>query len=175
MPQVTLIPLSAEHAAPLQAVYMAAPAYWSLFGLTNLPPDQAARDLADAAETPERAILGILQRVNPTDPTAGHTMIGAIDLRRHFPDEGDVTLGLLIVAEPYQRQGIGRAAWGLLEPWLAQQPGLTTARLAVEQFNVPALRFFTALGFSMTGDATRQKVGDLFVRYLAMEKLLSAT
>lgn len=173
MPQVTLIPLAAEHAAPLQAVYLAAPNYWRLFGIDSLPADQAARDLAETADAPGRSLLGILQRVNPADLAAGQTMVGAVDLRRHYPEESDVALGLFIVAEPYQRRGIGRAAWALLEPWLAQQPGLITACLSIEQFNLPALRFFTALGFAMTGDATRRKVGDLFVRYLAMDKALS--
>ena len=172
MPPITLIPLSAEHAAPLQAVYDAAPAYWLLFGLDSLPPGQAALDLAAAAADPARTLLGILQRVNPDDPAAGQTMVGALDLRRHFPDEERATLGLLIIAEPFQRQGIGRTAWALLESWLAQQPGLTTARLSVEQFNIPALRFFTALGFTLTGEATRRKVNDTFVRYLDMEKPL---
>ncbi len=174
MTPVTLIPLDAEHAALLQAVYVAAPAYWALFGIDGLPSDQAARDLAEAADDPTRTILGILQRVNPADPAAGQSMVGAVDLRRHYPDESDVTLGLLIVAEPHQRQGVGSAAWALLEAWLAQQPGLATARLSVEQFNTPALHFFTALGFKLTGEATRKKVNDLFVRYLDMQKELTA-
>ncbi len=173
MPQITLIPLSTEHAAPLQAVYNAAPAYWRLFGLDGLPPGQAAADLDAASVNPARSLLGILQRAEVANPAAGQIMVGAIDLRRHYPDESDVTLGLVIVGEPYQRQGVGRAAWTLLESWLAQQPGLTTARLSVEQFNIPALHFFTALGFALTGGATRQKVGDHLVRYMAMEKALT--
>jgi RimJ/RimL family protein N-acetyltransferase len=174
MAPITLIPLSAEHAAPLQAVYVAAPRYWAHFGLDALPPDQATRDLAAAADDPTRSILGILQRVQPDNPSAGQQMIGAVDMRRHYPAEQDVTVGLLIVAEPYQRQGIGRAAWALLEGWLAQQPGLSVAHLAIEQFNLPALHFFTALGYELTGHATRQKVNNTFVRYLAMQKLLPA-
>ncbi len=174
LPAITLIPLGADHAPPLQAVYEAAPAYWARFALTHVPSDQAARDLAEAAADPTRTLLGILRRVDAADPAAGQIMVGAIDLRRHYPDDGFVTLGLLVVAESYQRAGIGRAAWTLLEAWLAAQPEFTRARLSVEQFNIPGLHFFTALGFGMTGDANRQKVGDAFVRYLAMEKALNA-
>ena len=79
---------------------------------------------------------------------------------------------MLLVAEPYQRQGIGRQAWQWLEPWLTTTAHMTKARLGVEQFNPSALKFFEQLGFALTGAADRIKTGDKFVRLLYMEKEL---
>jgi ribosomal protein S18 acetylase RimI-like enzyme len=169
----TLLPLTPEHAALLQAVYDAAPGYWARYHLPGAPPGQAAQDLADAAATPGRTLLGILRAVRPDQPTAGREMVGMLDIRLHHPSEGTASIGMVMVAEPRQRQGVGRAAWALLEPWLRDTARVRTARLHVEQFNTPALKFFTALGFQMTGEAQRVRVGDAFVRLLYMEKPLT--
>lgn len=172
---LTLIPLNAaDHTALLQAVYDAAPGYWAMYDLPGANPDQAAHDLAEAAETPGRTLLGILLPVD--EPSgAGAEMIGMIDVRLHYPAEQVASLGLIVVAQPYQRLGVGTAAWALLEPWLAQGAGMARARLRVEQFNHPAQRFFGAVGFAMTGESARAQVGDKFVRFLSMEKELPAT
>ena len=167
--QVTLIPLDAgQHGDLLQAVYAATPAYWALHELAGAPPGQAAHDLEEAAATPGRTVLGMVVQ----DAADDALMVGMADVRLHYPAEGAATLGLVMVAEPYQRRGIGSAAWALLEPWLREQAGIRTARLAVEQFNAGAVRFFTHLGFAMTGEARRAPVGERFVRLLTMEKTL---
>ncbi len=168
----TLLPLTSEHARLLQAVYEAAPGYWTLYDLPGAPPGQAAKDLAEAAETPGRSILGVLRAVRPDQPTSGREMVGAVDFRLHHPQEGTVSVGLLLVADARRRQGVGRAAWTLLEPWLRDEAGMRRAGLHVAQFNTVALQFFAALGFEMTGAAQRVRVGDKFVRLLAMEKAL---
>ncbi|MEZ4673716.1 MAG: hypothetical protein R2932_05655 [Caldilineaceae bacterium] len=49
---------------------------------------------------------------------------------------------------------------------------MTKVRLSVEQFNPGALQFFTTLGFEMTGEANRMKVGERLVRFLTMELML---
>lgn len=176
-PRVTLIPLEAGlHAGLLQAVYAAAPAYWALHQLAGAPEGQAAHDLEEAAETPGRTLLGILLPDAVGEPAAGEpgsaTMVGMLDVRLHYPQDGVATLGLAVVAEPHQRQRVAAAAWRLLEGWLREQAGMHTARLAVEQFNTGALRFFTQAGFVMTGEAKRTRVGDTFVRLLYMEKAI---
>jgi len=101
--------------------------------------------------------------------TAGE-LIGLIDFRLHWPAQQTVSIGMVMVAELYQRQGFGTQAWQLLRPWLATTAGMQVARLAVEQFNPGALQFFQHLGFQVTGEANRIKVGDKFVRLLYMEQ-----
>jgi ribosomal protein S18 acetylase RimI-like enzyme len=173
MQPLTLIPLSLEHHVTLlQAVYDAVPAYWQMLQLAGAPAGQAEHDLRIATTVAGRTLLGIVQRVEQENPQAGVEMIGMLDIWLHYPAEDTVSLGMVMVAEALQRQGIGRTAWLLLEPWLRQTAGMKTARLMVEQFNTTGLRFFSSLGFVMTGEANRTRIGDRFVRQLLMEKNL---
>ena len=167
---ISLIPLEAEHhAAALQEVYRNVPAYWEMYNLIAPPADQAVRDMAAAAETPGRVMMGVVKPVERGTAAAGAEMIGLVDFRLGWPGENTAYIGMIMVAEPLQRQGIGTKAWLTLRPWLAAQPGITTARLGVEQFNHTALRFFTHLGFQLTGESNRLRVGDKLVRLLYME------
>ena len=168
---ISLLPLSLEyHVAALQTVYAATPSYWQMYNRPNSPADQAERDLRAMAETPGRYLLGIVCRVVADDASAGATLIGIMDFRLHWPAPDEVYVGLLMVAEPYQRQGIASQAWQLVEPWLTETAHMYKARLGIEQFNPRALQFFQHVGFTLTGDADRIKVGDKFVRLLYMEK-----
>lgn len=175
MNTISLVPLSlAHHVAALQAVYAATPSYWSLHRFSDAPAAQAEHDLRTAAETPGRTIVGIVQRLAPDDPRQGAELIGMIDLRLQWPDAVVVSVGLFMVAERYQCQGIGRQAWQLLEPWLATSAQMHKARLRVEQFNPKALKFFEQIGFQLTGEANRVRLGDKFVRLLTMEKVIQS-
>jgi RimJ/RimL family protein N-acetyltransferase len=140
-----------------------------MYHLASSPAGQAERDLEAAAATPGRTLMGIVRRIDAGDPMAGVEMVGVVDFRMHWPDAEVVYLGMMMVAEPYQRQGIGRAAWRLLAPWLAQSAQMKSARAGIEQFNPNGLRFFQALGFHLTGDSSRVQSGKRWVRLLYME------
>jgi RimJ/RimL family protein N-acetyltransferase len=141
-----------------------------MYGLLTAPDGQGERDLKAIAEEDGRYGLGILLPNEPGNPEAGAQLVGIVDFRLHWPAQGIVYLGMLMVAEPFHRQGIGTAAWQVLEPWLAHEAGMQTARLGVEQFNPAALKFFESLGFQLTGDSQRIRSGQRFVRVLYMEK-----
>ncbi len=168
---ISLAPLSLEwHVDALQQVYLATPGYWAMYNLLTAPAGQAESDLRTAAETPGRTIMGIVRRVESEAAGGiGVELIGLIDFRLHWPNEQIVSIGMIMVAEPYQRLGVATHAWQLLKPWLAAQGQMGQARVTVEQFNPGALKFFQSLGFTLTGEANRIKVGDKFVRLLAME------
>ena len=169
-PVVSLLPLNvADHAEALQEVYRATPQYWQMYHLASSPTGQAQRDLEAAAETPGRTMMGIVRRVDAADPAAGFEMVGVVDFRMHWPDENVVYVGMIMVAEPYQRQGIGRAAWRVLAPWLAQSAKMSSARAGIEQFNPGGLQFLQRIGFSLTGDTSRVQSGKRWVRLLYME------
>lgn len=172
---VSLIPLDrALHTAALQGVYAATPSYWAMYDLDGPLPNQADRDLVAAAEVPGRFMLGIVRRLDPADPDAGGELIGLVDFRLDWPDAGVAYVGMIMVAEPLQRQGIGTQAWSLLKPWLASKAGIHTARAGIEQFNGTALKFWEAQGFSLTGESNRLRVGDKFIRQLYMQQHLAS-
>lgn len=168
---VSLLPLDPTlHTAALQQVYALTPAYWEMYHLPGAPAGQAERDLAAVRAEAGRTALGILLPNQPGDPKAGAQLIGLLDFRLHWPQPGTVYVGLVMVAEPFQRRGAAAAAWALLESWLAEQPGMQLARLTVEQFNPGALHFFQSIGFELTGESRRTKSGQRLVRLLVMEK-----
>lgn len=167
---VTLIPLNpALHAAAVQGVYDATPGYWDMYDLLASPPDQAAADLNAAADEEGRFLLGIVRRVDPANVAAGGELIGVVDFRLHWPAEAVAYVGMLMVAQPLQRQGIATQTWSLLKPWLASTAHMRKARVGVEQFNIPCLKFWESAGFALTGDSNRLRAGDKFVRILYME------
>ncbi len=173
---ISLLPLSADyHADALQQVYRATPGYWQMYHLPGSPAGQAARDLEAAQTTPGRHLLGIVRRLVDDDSAAGVEMVGVMDFRLHWPDENVAYIGMVMVAEPYQRQGIGSEAWRLLRPWLARSAQMARARLGVEQFNPGALQFFQHLGFTLTGQTDRVRSGQRWVRLLYMEQSLAET
>ena len=166
---ITLTPLTRGlHAVALQEIYAKTPSYWQMYNLPSVPTDQADRDFVEADKTQGRTMMGIVRRIDRMDPSSGVELIGLADFRRDWPGEGTAYLGMMMVAEPYQRQGIGRKAWRLLMQWLKKNE-IKKVRLGVEQFNPNALQFFQDLGFTLTGDTNRIKVGDKFVRLLYME------
>ena len=170
---ISLLPLDASlHADALQRVYELSPAYWSMYHLAQAPAGQSARDLAAIEAEPGRMGLGIVAANEPGNAEAGAQLVGLIDLRLHWPDPDTAYIGIELVAEPFQRQGVGSSAWALLEPWLAAEGGVREVKLGVEQFNPGALRFFQSIGFALTGEAQRIRSGKRFVRLLAMEKEL---
>lgn len=170
---ISLMPLEKEHHAPaLQEVYRNVPAYWAMYNLIAPPADQAERDMDAAAETPGRVMMGIVKPVERGTAAAGAEMIGLVDFRLGWPGAEMAYIGMIMVAEPLQRRAIGTKAWLTLKPWLAQQAGIKTVRLGVEQFNHAALAFFKHLDFSLTGESNRLRVGDKFVRLLYMEQRL---
>lgn len=170
---ISLLPLTPDqHAGLLQTVYRAVPLYWQSYGLLAAPPGQAARDLTEYAETPGRVIFGMMQPAAAAGGASAAELVGMLDCRLDYPGPRLASVGMIMVVEPLQRQGIGRRAWEAVEPWLAQEMRILSVRAGVEQFNPVGLRFFTALGFSLTGEAARTQVGDRFVRLLYVEKRL---
>ncbi|MEZ4656357.1 MAG: GNAT family N-acetyltransferase [Caldilineaceae bacterium] len=173
---ITLIPVVVEglpvdqYAAALQDVYEQTPSYWRMYNWPGAPAGQAQRDLFEAAGVEGRTMLGIAQRVERLNPQAGASLVGLVDFRLHWPSPQTAYLGMIMVAEPLQHQGIGRKAWRLWQQWLRKSTEISTVRLGVEQFNPAAMQFFQHLGFALTGEAQRMRVGDKFVRLLYMEQ-----
>ena len=157
----------------MQRVYSNTPQFWDLHGLVGAPEGQAERDLREAEGMAGRTLAGIVHRQQADDASSGFEMVGIVDFRVNWPRESTAHLGLLLVAEPFQRQGIGAQTLKLLEPWFANSAGIATIRLGVEQFNPAALLFFQRQGYTLTGETNRVHVGEKKIRLLFMEKTLT--
>jgi len=166
----SLLPLTRTlHVGALQHLNRAAPDYWAMYNYLQAPPGQAANDMKAAEETPGRYLMGMVQPRAQADSTGAGELIGLVDFRLDWPEQGIGYIGMILVAERHQRQGIGCEAWQLLQPWLQTNAQMAKARLAVEQFNTKGLQFFQSVGFHLTGESDRLKVGERFVRLLYME------
>lgn len=134
-------------------------------GRGGAPPDpsQAKADLAAAAAEDGRFLLGI---------TLHESMIGVIDLRLASPGPNDVSIGLILLAMPHRRLGLGTWALRILEAWLSRDTPTEAVLVAVPAQNHAAQRFFLANGYTFTGQATRVLVGTSRPRLLEMRKSL---
>ena len=181
--KISLIPLARQlHVGALQHLYRATPGYWEMYNYLQAPAGQAANDMKAADETPGRYLMGVIHPVVPVEPdnesahtgdTNSGTLVGLVDFRLDWPEPSTVYVGMVMIAEAYQRQGLGTEAWQLLQPWLAEGALMRKARVGVEQFNIKALKFFEHLGFSLTGETNRLQVGQRLVRLLYTELELS--
>ena len=162
-PPLTLRPLSPDDASELQAVYQASAAFFIGDSGAPLDPAQASADLAAAGAEEGRFLVGIALH---------DAMIGVIDLWLAQPGPLDVAIGLILLAEPYRRQKLGTWALRILEAWLSRDTPSEAVVVALPAQDHAAQGFFTASGYSFTGQSTRALVGTSRLRLLEMRKSL---
>lgn len=162
-PPLTLRPLSPVDAPALQATYQASADFFLDRGGAPPDPGQAEVDLAAAAAEDGRFLLGI--RLH-------ESMIGLLDLRLAYPEPFDVSIGLLLLAEPQRHQGLGTWALRMLEAWLRRDTPTEAVVVAVPAQDRAAQGFFLANGYAFTGQSTRVLVGSTRPRLLEMRKSL---
>ena len=146
--------------AALGCVLQAAPRYFHV--VTGLPPSAAEAQSLFSALPPgktydDKRVFGLY---------AGDAMIGCADVVRGYPVREKAVIGLLLLAEPWQRRGLGRAFERLVVQSLADWPEITTARIAVIATNTGALAFWRKLGYRETGErraASKPFVADAIV------------
>jgi RimJ/RimL family protein N-acetyltransferase len=132
--------------ASLQAVLEAAPRYYE--AVCGGPPGPAEAQSTFTALPPGRSYAD--KRVYGL--YAGDAMIGVADVVRGWNAPGKAIIGLLLLAEPWQRRGLGRAFAALLLEAIGGWPEVATVRIAVVASNAGALAFWRRLGFRETGE-----------------------
>jgi RimJ/RimL family protein N-acetyltransferase len=150
----------ANEMAALQRVLEAAPGYFHT--LTGLPPGQAEAQSTFTALPPgknydDKRVWGLY---------AGDDMIGCADVIRSYPVRDKAVIGLLLLAEKWQRRSFGRAFALLVEQMIAAWPEITKVRIGVVEQNVGALAFWHKLGYVETGEvksADQSYVGKVVV------------
>jgi RimJ/RimL family protein N-acetyltransferase len=158
-----LRPLGPVDAPALQAVYQASADFF--LERAGAPPDpgQAKADLAAAAAEDGRFLLGI---------TLHESMIGVIDLRLASPGPFDMSIGLVLLAAPHRRQGLGTWALRILEAWLTRDTPTEAVIVVVPAQDHAAQGFFRANGYAFTGESSRVLAGNTRLRLLKMRKSL---
>jgi len=162
-PPLTLRPLSPVDALALEAVYQASTDFFLDRGGMLPDPGQASADLAAAVAEDGRFLLGIILH---------ESMIGLLDLRLAYPEPFDVSIGLILLAEPHRRQGVGTWALRILEAWLRRDTPTEAVIVAVPAQDRAAQAFFQANGYTFTGQSTRVLVGSSRPRLLEMRRSL---
>jgi len=153
--------------AALQCVLEAAPRYFET--ITGLPPGDAEAQSTFTALPPGRAyddkrVYGLY---------SGDAMIGCADVIRGYPVPEKAVIGLLLLAEPWQRRGIGRAFEQLVVRTLADWPEITTVRIGVDTSNAGALAFWRRLGYRETGE-TRAAAPPFVADVIVLERPIGA-
>ena len=138
---LTLRPLTGRAAemAALQSVLEAAPAYFRIVG--GAPPGPAEAQSLFTALPPgkgydDKFVWGLY---------SGPAMIGCADVIRGYPTPDKVVIGLLLLAEPWQRHGLGRA---LLAEGLRRLEALGATLAQVASGSPPAHALYAAAGFT---------------------------
>jgi len=132
--------------AALQCVLEAAPDYF-LRVTGTLPGEAEARSTFTALPRDkgyeDKFVWGLYE---------GEAMIGCADVIRGYPVREKAVIGLLLLAQPWQRRGLGRAFSGLVEHAIADWPEILRLRIGVVASNEGALAFWRKLGYRETGE-----------------------
>ena len=154
-----------DEMAELQAVIEGAPMYAER--ITGAPPGYADAQSLYSVLPPDKGyedkfVFGIY---------ADGKMIGCADLIRGFPDEHTAHLGLLLLAEPFQRKGLGSAAYRAIEDFIRQWGArCQRVRIGVVRTNDDVLPFWTKLGFKPTGEVKPYRYASVSSETLVLVK-----
>jgi len=152
--------------AALQRLLEAATAYYQ--SVTGAPPCGALAQSMFTALPPDKSyddkfVWGLY---------AGDAMIGCADVIRGYPVRETAVIGLLLLAEPWQRRGLGRAFATLVEHAIVAWNEISTLRLGVAVSNPGADVFWRKMGYLKTGE-TKRAGPDVMVDVIIMEKRTS--
>lgn len=91
----------------------------------------------------------------------GEELVGMVDCILHHPKHAEAFIGLLLVSEEHQGQGLGRSLHEALVRELSSR-GITRILLGIVDFNkTTAEPFWLALGYSPTGNTSPYSHGSI--------------
>jgi diamine N-acetyltransferase len=164
LPVLKLIRVHLDSAPLVQEILEAAPRYTqNTEGVESIPTDgvDSLKALPPGC-TLEQKLFMVAYR----DDQA----IGVIDLIRGFPDSETAFLGLLLLRETHQNQGLGKSIYEATEK-VAINLGLKKIRLAVVDSN-PVQIFWKKMGFLDIGIARPHEGRNIKSTKRVLEKLL---
>jgi RimJ/RimL family protein N-acetyltransferase len=148
----------------LQSVLASAPEYSQL--VTGAPPGRADAQSTYTILPPnkryeDKFVFGIYVQGK---------CVGCIDLIRGYPTPATAMLGLLLVAESFQRRGVGSAAYSLVEDRIRAWGSCTRVQVGVVEANERAIPFWRRLGFRPTGEVRPYQYASVVSRTFIFEK-----
>jgi RimJ/RimL family protein N-acetyltransferase len=166
---VTLRALIGERAemAELQQVFESSATY--VHRATGLPPGPADAQstysiLPEGKAYDDKFVFGIFVDAR---------MVGCADLIRGYPDPGAAHLGLLLIAEEFQRQGIGAEACRQIEREIRGWGTCSRIRLGIVGTNYHVLPFWRRLGFVKTGETKPYRYANVLSETIVLEKRIA--
>lgn len=133
--------------AALQRVLKGAPTYAEL--VTGHPPGAAEAQSLFTALPPgitcdSKYLYGFMTDVPE--------LVGCADLIRGWPTHSTALIGLLLLDEEHQGQGIGESAYQEVEAKVRHWPEIDVLRVAVVRADAAVLPFWQQVGFTETGE-----------------------
>ena len=155
-----------EEMRELQRVLEEAPTYAQR--ITGLPPGKADAQstysaIPEGKSYDDKFVFGIFR---------GTEMVGCADLIRGYPRPATAMLGLLLVSERHQHQGIGRLAYAFLEQFVQGWGVCDRIRIGVVRTNKQVIPFWTQLGFATTGELHPYRYASVTSEIVVFEKPL---
>jgi GNAT superfamily N-acetyltransferase len=163
-----MIPLSGQHKEiqDLQSVLEAAPNY-SLRSTGGPVLSTAAQSLFSALppskDYQSKFVLGFY---------LNEELVGCADIIRGYPDAETAMIGLLLINEKYQRNGLGLQFYEDIETLCKTWPEISRARIGVIETNAEVLPFWKKLGFKETGHRVPFEHGSVKCDNIVLEKIL---
>lgn len=156
-----------DHVNEVQAIIDGAPTFSiNVEGLTH-DSEYARRDLTALPPgcSAEQKHFFIIRN--------GKIGIGVADLVQDYPIKGTAFLGLLLIAEAHQGNGLGREAYRLVEVFATTTLAAQKMRLAYNDSN-PVATFWEKMGFKATGESKPYTGKARNSNVLLMERSLEA-
>jgi ribosomal protein S18 acetylase RimI-like enzyme len=144
-----------------------APAYWLRITGTGPEPEGARSTFAvlpPGKDYSAKYVMGVF---------LDGELVGIVDLIRGFPNQNTAMLGLLLIREKFQRNGIGRQAYFQIEAFVQRQwPEVNCVRIGVIATNEPAFPFWRHLGFKETGERSPYQENEVVSENVVLMKSL---
>lgn len=152
--------------ADLQAVIEAAPTYAQR--VTGYPPGSAdaqstAIALPEGKTHDDKFLYGIYRE---------NELVGCADIIRGYPAPDTAFIGVLLISEAHQGQGVGATAYSLIEAKIKTWHRIQKIRLGVVRTNEEVLPFWQKMGFHLTGEVKPYQYGELQSETLILEKVV---
>jgi GNAT superfamily N-acetyltransferase len=156
-----------DEMAELQRVLEGAPDYFER--ITGSPPGRVEAQsnythLPDGKGYEDKFVYGVFRNDD---------MVGCADVIRGYPTDETAQIGFLLIAEAYQRQGIGRAAYQQIEEQCRSWPGIERVRIGVVETNAMVIPFWEKMGFRRTGETRPYRYGPVHSTAIIFERILA--